>query len=124
MVIVEGEGAVLGVNLGRTIVTNGAFATRSSQITFRTCYHYRAGELTVILRRSNPPYIRLTLTIHIAHRWQSSSPLYAGVGGGDGKTRMPVTMETTSAFRRHRNVVIIYEATVAFHVQLVGVSHD
>jgi len=28
VVIVEGEGAVLGVNLGRPIVTNGAFATR------------------------------------------------------------------------------------------------
>ena len=26
-----------GVNLGRPIVTNGAFATRSSQITLRTC---------------------------------------------------------------------------------------
>jgi len=37
-VIVEGEGAVLGVNLGHPIVTNGAFATRSSQITLRTCY--------------------------------------------------------------------------------------
>jgi len=35
--IVEGKGAVLGVNLGRPIVTNGAFATRSSQITLRTC---------------------------------------------------------------------------------------
>jgi len=32
MVIVEGEGAVLGVNLGRPIVINGALATRSSQI--------------------------------------------------------------------------------------------
>ena len=30
------EGAVLGVNLGRPIVTNGAFATRSSQTTLRT----------------------------------------------------------------------------------------
>jgi len=28
------EGAVLGVNLGRPIVTNGAFATRSSQISY------------------------------------------------------------------------------------------
>ena len=37
VVIVEGEGAVLGVNLGRPIVTNGAFAARSSQITLRTC---------------------------------------------------------------------------------------
>ena len=34
VVIVEGEGAVLEVNLGRPIVT---FATRSSQITLRTC---------------------------------------------------------------------------------------
>ena len=37
VVIVEGERAVLGVNMGRPIVTNGAFATRSSQITLRTC---------------------------------------------------------------------------------------
>jgi len=28
VVIVEGEGTVLGVNLGRPIVTNGDFATR------------------------------------------------------------------------------------------------
>jgi len=38
VVIVEGERAVLGVNMGRPIVTNGAFATRSSQITLRTCF--------------------------------------------------------------------------------------
>ena len=38
VVIVERERAVLGVNMGRPIVTNGAFATRSSQITLRTCY--------------------------------------------------------------------------------------
>jgi len=31
------EGATLGVNLGRPIVINGAFATRSSQINLRTC---------------------------------------------------------------------------------------
>ena len=31
VVIVEGEGAVLGVNLGRPIVTNGDFATRLFQ---------------------------------------------------------------------------------------------
>jgi len=37
VVIVEGKRAVFGVNLGRPIVTNGAFATRSSQITLRTC---------------------------------------------------------------------------------------
>jgi len=37
VVIVEGEGAVLGVNLGSPIVTNGAFVTRSCQITLRTC---------------------------------------------------------------------------------------
>jgi len=37
VVIVEREVAVSGVNLGRPIVTNGAFATRSSQITLRTC---------------------------------------------------------------------------------------
>jgi len=38
----RGERAVLGVNLGRPIVTNGAFATRSSQITLKACYHYVA----------------------------------------------------------------------------------
>ena len=37
VVIVEGEGAVLGLNLGHPIETDGAFATRSSQITLRTC---------------------------------------------------------------------------------------
>ena len=37
VVIVEGEGAVFGVNLGCLLVTSGAFATRSSQITLRTC---------------------------------------------------------------------------------------
>ena len=45
VVIVEGEGAVLWVNLGRPIVTNGAFATRSSQITLRTCYFAVSDEL-------------------------------------------------------------------------------
>ena len=37
VVIVEGEEAVFGVSLGRPIVTNWAFATRSSQITLMTC---------------------------------------------------------------------------------------
>jgi len=32
------EETVLQVNLGRSIVINGAFATRSSQISLRTCY--------------------------------------------------------------------------------------
>ena len=32
------EWADWGMNLRRLIVTNGAFATRSSQITLRTCY--------------------------------------------------------------------------------------
>jgi len=32
------ERAVLGVNLECLIVTSGTFATRSSQITLRTCY--------------------------------------------------------------------------------------
>jgi len=41
VVIVDKEGAVLWVNLGRPIVTNGAFATRSSQTTLRTCYETR-----------------------------------------------------------------------------------
>jgi len=40
VVIVKGEGAVLRVNLGHPIVTNGAFVTRSSQITLRTCLNY------------------------------------------------------------------------------------
>jgi len=37
VLIIEGEGAVLGVNLRHPIVTNGAFAMRSFQITLRTC---------------------------------------------------------------------------------------
>ena len=45
VVIVEGKWAVLGVNLGHLIVTNGdsvATAMRSSQITLgRTCSIYR-----------------------------------------------------------------------------------
>jgi len=40
VVIVEWKWAVLGVNLGHPIVTSGAFATRSSQITLRTCFVY------------------------------------------------------------------------------------
>jgi len=32
------EGTVLLVNFGRPIVTNGAFATRSFQITLGTCF--------------------------------------------------------------------------------------
>jgi len=39
LVIVEGEGAVLEVNLGRPVLTNGAFATRSSQITYGVLLH-------------------------------------------------------------------------------------
>ena len=42
VVIVEGEGAVLEVNLGHAIVTNGAFATHSSQIILRTCCCFSA----------------------------------------------------------------------------------
>ena len=40
VVSVEEEGTVLGVNLGRPIVTSGAFETRSSQITLRTCFRF------------------------------------------------------------------------------------
>ena len=40
--------AVLRVNLGRPIVTNGAFATRSSQITLRTCFLYMTCFLLVL----------------------------------------------------------------------------
>jgi len=40
VVIVKGEGAILGVNLGHPIITNGAFAMRSSQFTLRTCSEY------------------------------------------------------------------------------------
>jgi len=36
VVIVESERAVLGVNFGRPVVTSGAFAMHSSQITLRT----------------------------------------------------------------------------------------
>ena len=44
MGVLDGDGdrrreeTVLGVNLRRPNVTNGAFATLSSQITLRTCY--------------------------------------------------------------------------------------
>jgi len=38
VVIIEGEKAVLEVNLGRPIVTSGAFVTRCSQITLRTSF--------------------------------------------------------------------------------------
>ena len=50
-VVVEGKGAVLGVNLGRPVVTNGAFATRlipnyfgiSSDSTVLACEVARGG---------------------------------------------------------------------------------
>ena len=41
------EGAVLGVNLGRPIVTNGAFATRSSQITAQSCANLTSSHFIV-----------------------------------------------------------------------------
>ena len=60
--IVEGEGAVFGVNLGRPIVTNGAFATRSSQISLRTC-------LKICETSSRPPIpgrgFRLRLRLYL-----------------------------------------------------------
>ena len=37
VMIVKGKGQFWGVNLGRPIVTNGAFALRSSHVTLRTC---------------------------------------------------------------------------------------
>jgi len=52
VVIVKGEGAVLGVNLGRPIVTNVAYATRSSQITLRTCSATDVNWLTPHITRS------------------------------------------------------------------------
>ena len=43
--IVEEEGAVLGVNFGHPIVTNGGLRRRSSQITLgRTCFRSDAGQ--------------------------------------------------------------------------------
>ena len=51
VVIVEGKGAVLG----RPIVTNGDFATRSSQITLGACYPYINDTAVVDIR------LRLTL---------------------------------------------------------------
>jgi len=50
-VIVEGDGAVLGVNLGRPIVTSGAFAKRSSQITLRTCCNFLSMYATILKLR-------------------------------------------------------------------------
>ena len=57
VVIIEGEGAVLGVNFGRPTVTNKDYdscarATRSSQITLRTCSYY----LPKTLKRVRKPY--------------------------------------------------------------------
>ena len=46
------ERGTLGVNLRRPIVTNGAFATRSSQITLVTCYTYGWGILMALSRPS------------------------------------------------------------------------
>ena len=46
VVIVEGEGAVLGVNLGRPIVTSGDFATRLLAI------HFGQDLLLLLARRS------------------------------------------------------------------------
>jgi len=40
VVIIEGEGAVFRINLGRPIVTNETFATCFSQITLTTCSRY------------------------------------------------------------------------------------
>jgi len=54
VVTVEGEWAVLGVNLGRPIVTNGACATRSSQITLRTCCYIVIIFLCCRRRRHRP----------------------------------------------------------------------
>jgi len=52
--------AILGVNLGRPIVTNGAFATRSSQITLRTCYY--AAAWSIVKNVS----IRLSFRMHVS----------------------------------------------------------
>jgi len=51
------KGGSLGVNLGRPTVTNGAFATRSSQITLRTClqvYNTNANRNTLLVSRRYP----------------------------------------------------------------------
>ena len=42
VVIVEGEWVILGVNLGRPIVTNGPLRRGSSQITMRTRFEFVA----------------------------------------------------------------------------------
>ena len=57
VVIVEGEAAVLGVNLRRPIVTSGE-ATRSSQITFgKTCYHVRATKAGLLSEAAVHPFV-------------------------------------------------------------------
>ena len=48
----SGRGS-LRVNLGRLIVTNGAFATHSFQITLRTCF------LLKVFYRMTPSYVQL-----------------------------------------------------------------
>jgi len=58
VLIVEGKRAVLEVNLGRPIVTNGAFAPRSSQIILRTCFDFGC-------------FRAMTLSLlHLAVNWQ------------------------------------------------------
>jgi len=61
VVIVEGEGAVLGVNLGRPVVTNGNFATQLFPA--RKTKNYRISETSspilmkfVLLMRIGLPY--------------------------------------------------------------------
>ena len=49
VVIIEGERAVFRVNLGRSIVTNGAFATHSSQITLSTRLKVNTANASLIM---------------------------------------------------------------------------
>jgi len=56
----RGKGS-LGVNLGRPIVTNGAFATRSSHITLRTC-------IALLPRRTVSVVCRAAMQLRRAHQ--------------------------------------------------------
>ena len=56
-------GAVLGVNLGRPIVTNGAFVMCSSQITLRTCYRMMLCERS-ISHHNVSVYLSIRTSVH------------------------------------------------------------
>ena len=78
----RGKGSFV-VNLGRPIVTNGAFATRSSQITLSTCY-FIIISASLSIRIANRALmllnIRLShLSVRTCEQWQVATRL---IGSG------------------------------------------